>query len=462
MPPLTSRHGIESPGQRVAQSLGHPLLTGFSDGSPPGKVVNTMLTDSVRPRVSRETRRLLAATGLALLALWVLARLRFPERPIPNPVSPVLTQISSPATFADLSGEIEEVRRRITSALAEVTSPPGSDGPTRTFPAWPLRDDLAIAMLPSAFADTASDLVSLDPPTGLAVVRTISPAAGTRLIWTPDRLELARYLFSAAPAPAPGRPSVIPAYVSSLEPTRSAAWPGEIWRVPAATGLTVGAFLFTAAGEWLGIAAAEDGQPVIVPAAAVLGRVARMGTTRTPHAGDLGVEVQGLTAPLAAATGATTGVIVTFVDPAGAAAKTLVVGDVIEHVNGNPVPTPFAWQVHATRLAVGASVTLRVRRRSATLDVAFVAPAPPPARPGDLGVTLARQPGAGSRVLQVETDGAADRAGLRVGDIVTLAGEQSAPTPAQIRRAFEAAPEGGVVLVGIMRDAGHRLVTLAR
>src|SRR5687768_11795389 len=277
-----------------------------------------MLTDSTRPRVSRETRRLLAAAGLALLALWVLARLRFPERPIPNPVSPVLTQISPPATFADLSGEIEQVRRRITSALAEVTWPSvtSSDGHTRTFPAWPLRDDLAIAMVPSAFADTASDVVSLDPPTGLAVVRTVNPAGGTRLIWTPDRLELARYLFSTTPAPSPSRPSVLPAYVSSLEPMRSPAWPGEIWRVPAATGLTVGGFIFTATGEWLGIAAEEDGQPVIVPAAAVLGLVAQMGTTRTPHAGDLGIAVQGLTAPLAAATGATTGVIVTFVDSA--------------------------------------------------------------------------------------------------------------------------------------------------
>jgi hypothetical protein len=421
-----------------------------------------MFTDAARPRVSRETRRLLAAASLALLALWVLARLRFPERPVPNPVSPVLTQISPPATFADLSGEIEEVRRRITSALAEVTWPPTAspDGNTRTFPAWPLRDDLAIAMVPAAFTDTAGGVVSLDPPTGLVVIRTTNPAAGTRPIWTPDRLELPRYLFSAAPARS--HPSVIPAYVSSLEPMRSPAWSSEIWRVPAASGLTAGGFVFTAAGEWLGIAAEEDGQPVIVPAAALLERAAQMGTTRAPHAGDLGIEVEGLTAPLATATGATTGVIVTFVDSAGAAAKTLVVGDVIEQVNGDAVPTPFAWQVHSTRLAAGASVTLRVRRRGAALAVPFVAPAAPPARPGVLGVTLARQPGAGSRVLQVESDGAADRAGLKVGDLVTRAGEQSAPTPAQIRRAFETLPDGGVVLFGIMRDASHRLVTVTR
>src|SRR6185503_3611993 len=73
-----------------------------------------MLTDTIRPRVSRETRRLLAAVGLALLALWILARLRFPERPAsPNPVVPVLTQISPPTTFAGLAQETARVEQRI-------------------------------------------------------------------------------------------------------------------------------------------------------------------------------------------------------------------------------------------------------------------------------------------------------------------------------------------------------------
>ena len=63
-----------------------------------------ILTETTRPRVSRETRRLLVAAGLALLALWILARLRFPERPpSPNPVAPVLTQISPPTTFTGLA-----------------------------------------------------------------------------------------------------------------------------------------------------------------------------------------------------------------------------------------------------------------------------------------------------------------------------------------------------------------------
>jgi hypothetical protein len=51
-----------------------------------------------RPRVSRETRLLLAAGVMAVAALWLLARIRFPERPVsPNPVPSVLSQLTSSA-----------------------------------------------------------------------------------------------------------------------------------------------------------------------------------------------------------------------------------------------------------------------------------------------------------------------------------------------------------------------------
>src|SRR5688572_29516252 len=108
-----------------------------------------MLANPARPRVSRETRRLLAAAGLALLALWLLARLRFPERPpSPNPVAPVLSQISAPTTFADLAEEVEDIRQRITPRLSEVVwGTPGGTDEGQTFPAWPWRDGLAIALL---------------------------------------------------------------------------------------------------------------------------------------------------------------------------------------------------------------------------------------------------------------------------------------------------------------------------
>jgi S1-C subfamily serine protease len=93
-----------------------------------------------------------------------------------------------------------------------------------------------------------------------------------------------------------------------------------------------------------------------------------------------------------------------------------------------------------------------------TIDV----PPAPAGRPDVLGLTLALEPRVGSRVTRVEPRTAADRAGLQAGDVVTLAGKQAAPTPAQVRRAFEALPDGGAVLLAITRAMDHRLVTLTR
>ena len=422
-----------------------------------------MLSDAAKPRVSRETRRLLAAAGLALLALWILARLRFPDLPAsPNPVSPVLTQIARPTTFADLADEVEEVRRRIAPLLSGVPwQGIAASGGARVFPAWPLGDGLAIAVLPPANTGSPRDgIVARDSATGLALVRTTGPAAATGPIWTPDRLELSRYVFAAAPAPS--QPSVGPAYISSFEPQRSPAWSTSIWRVPAASGLIAGTFIFTAASEWLGIAAEEDGQPVIVPAAALLDRAMRMRSQQEVPPGDLGIHVQGLDPSLARATGATTGVIVAWVDPQGASATAVAVGDVIEQVNNEPVPALFAWQVHSSRLAPGMPAILHVRRRGEAREVTIDVPPPPTVHPDVLGLTLARVPRVGSRVTRVEPGTAADRAGLQAGDVVTLAGEEAAPTPAQVRRAFEALPDGGAVLLAITRAMDHRLVTLTR
>ena len=357
-----------------------------------------MPTDATRPRVSRETRRLLAAAGLALLALWILARLRFPERPAsPNPVSTVLTQISPPTTFADLAAETARVEQRIAPLLSVVTwQPPRTEQP-RVFAAWPWRDDLAIAMLPSASeaATGREDIRAVDQPTGLALVRVNRPDATARTIWTADRLDVARYFFAATPGAS--RPAITPVYVSSLMPRRSPAWSSEIWSLTTASALAPGALVFTAAGEWLGIAALENGEPIIVPAAAVLDLAAQLGQPRNP-AGEFGLQVQHLDATLGAQIGAAadSGVVVAWVDPRGAASDALAVGDVIETVNGARTPTVFAWQVHSTRLATGAKAALQVRRGGKLQEISLIVPPASPVRQSAaLGLTFVT--GTGSR-----------------------------------------------------------------
>jgi S1-C subfamily serine protease len=252
-------------------------------------------------------------------------------------------------------------------------------------------------------------------------------------------------------------------YVSSLEPQRSPAWPSEIWRVPAASGLTPGALVFTAAGEWLGIAANENGDSLIVPAMALFDLATLLSQPRNAP-GELGFQVQRLDATLATETGvaAGSGVIVAWVDPRGLAAKALAVGDVIEAINSVRTPTAFAWQVHSSRLGAGEKAALKVRRAGELHDITLTVAPPRPARSSALGLTLVRAPGLGSRITQVAAQTAGDRAGLQVGDIVTTAGNDVEPPPSLVQRMFDNAREGGAVVLAIKRGETRRLVVLTR
>jgi hypothetical protein len=101
-----------------------------------------------RPRVSRETRLLLIAGVMSVAALWLLARIRFPERPVsPNPVPSVLSQLTSGANHDDLAGEIARLHARLQPSLVALSAPSAvvAVRPTslRTV-AIRLRDDVAV------------------------------------------------------------------------------------------------------------------------------------------------------------------------------------------------------------------------------------------------------------------------------------------------------------------------------
>src|SRR5262245_14661987 len=104
---------------------------------------------SHRPRVSRETRRLLMTALLAVLTLWTLARLRFPDRPpIANPVPPILGQLTEPPSFADLASRVAEIRGSLSDSLVALTfarDDAGGAAPAAPpVPGLRIRDDLAV------------------------------------------------------------------------------------------------------------------------------------------------------------------------------------------------------------------------------------------------------------------------------------------------------------------------------
>jgi len=175
------------------------------------------------------------------------------------------------------------------------------------------------------------------------------------------------------------------------------------------------------------------------------------------------VEVQALTPAVASVAGATGGVVVTWVDPRGAAADKLVVTDVIETIADEVVVTLEHWEARLARLAAGDSLVLRVRRRGEVREVHLTAGEPPAQSAAHLlGLTMRTIPRIGVEIVRVDPGSAAARAGIEAGDVMTLIGEVERPTPAQVTRAFLAAAEDRPLLVGVTRGDRHRVLALRK
>jgi hypothetical protein len=140
-----------------------------------------------RPRVPRETRLLFTAALLAVVALWALARLRFPDSaPTGQIVPPILAPFVARQGFFALETQLAEVSNRTAPSLEaiaigdseRVASPVG----TRHVPALRLHDDVAVVLLGQAEGEAA--VIGRDAATGLAVLRlTPGPAAPIAQAW---------------------------------------------------------------------------------------------------------------------------------------------------------------------------------------------------------------------------------------------------------------------------------------
>lgn len=415
---------------------------------------------SYRPRVSRETRLLLTAGALAIAALWLLARFRFQDQPAtPNPLPAVLSQLTNPPTYDDLAAEVARAQPRLEGILLPVdTVPVGA--PLRL--AMRFRDDEVVTFLSDASMVDGASLRAWDPASGIAVLSIASLPNVLPVVWTPRRLEQPRYLI-AGEVSSTGV-SLRPMFVGSLRPAVTALWPEAIWIPSLTSDLRPGAFLFTTGdAELVGMVIAHGSDRAIVPGARLLAEANRLRERPRTPAGTLGIEVQALTSPVALATGAEVGVVVTFVRADGPAAGRVMVGDVIEEVDGRPLATREEWDVRMRRLSVDDALTVRVRRRSEVRDVAVVAVSPPvPLVTRSLGLTLQRRAGIGAEVIRVEPASAGSRAGLAVGDVLTLIQDAQAPTPAQVTRSFASLRDGERVMLGVTRGATHFVTTLER
>lgn len=422
-----------------------------------------------RPRVSRETRSLLVAGVLAVAALWVLARIRFPERPVtPNPVPSVLGQLAAGPKYDDLAGEIAQLQARVQPSILglEVSSTRlGSLQAARWTPAIRLRDDLAVAWAPPRASPESwheATILAHDAASGLAVARVPNTVQSSPLVpWTPRQPQQSRYLI-ASDVSSRGI-SLRPVFVGSLDPLETPLWSEPLWAMPSRTDVAPGSFLFTTGAELAGLVIAFGGGLALVPGATVLAEADRLLAMRRGPAGTFGIDVQDLTPSVAAVTGAPAGVVVTWVDPDGPGRGHVMAGDVVEAIDGRALASREHWNVRVARLSAEESLTLRVRRRGELREVALVARAPVSHDANrSLGLTLRGRPRIGTEVVRVEPASAADRAGLIPGDVITLIGDVPTPTPAQVARSFASAEPRQGLMVAVTRGDAHFVTTLER
>ena len=421
-----------------------------------------------RPRVSRETRLLLTAGLMAVAALWLLARIRFPERPVtPNPVPSVLSQLASVPKYDDLAGEIAQLQARLQPLLFALDMPTavGSLQTSLRTAAIGLRDDLAVTLVPPGSSrerwnDTA--IVASDAASGLAVVRVPMPVSTSPPVpWTPRQPQQSRYFVASDLSPE--GVSLRPAFVGSLHPIDSPLWAEPLWAVPEHTDLAAGSFLFTNNAELAGLVITYRLGLAIVPGGTVLAEAERLLAAPPGPSGAIGIEVQELTPPVASVTSASVGVVVAWVDPDGASREQLMVGDVIEAIDGRALATRQHWDVRVARLSVGETLNLRVRRRGEIRESALVANAPPaPPATRTLGLTLRARTKIGAEVVRIERGSAAERAGLTLGDVITLVADVSAPTPVEVMRSYTSMSMGERVIVAVTRGDAHFVTTLER
>ena len=403
-----------------------------------------------QPVISRETRRLLITIVVSVTALWVLARIRFQDRPAAaTPVPNVLAQLRPASSFADLARTIADIRPHIAAAVS--ASPGGA-------PALRISEHSA-ATLVSGSADT---VLASDRATGLAIVRHPQGDPVSVMPWAPRVLDYPRYVIAADVMDS--HVMLRPVFLPGLLQANSPLWSGDIWSVPDEAALEPGAFVFTTDGAFAGLAITHDGGKAIVPATLLLAEISRL-QNATGEPGALGIEVQPLTPEIARAMQASGGVVVTSIDPASSAARELLPTDVIEAMDGVEIRTPDHWRARAARVTAGQTMSLRVRSVDGVREVSVVAApqraSPEPVPSGSLGLTLRTITKVGAEVVAVQPGSSADSAGIRQGDTITVISGLPSPTRAQILRAFSSLPDGGSAPVAFTRG-DDRHVTVIR
>jgi S1-C subfamily serine protease len=429
------------------------------------------MQESNRRQGGPEVRLLLATIAISAVALLLLARLRFPEAP-PAPeliVTPPLERLAATATYDELARIVAGVQARIGPSLLPLrltrravdelpldstVLSSAAAGSTMTT-AIRLSETTALAYIPQAAGPPARLLPSEDPVEMVAVdeirgLALLTVPRGPAIVPRASRnfmVDVPAYLAAAEPTVAGA--AMRPVFIARADARADARWGTNLYSL-GIQGSPPGSPLFSLSGEFMGLLVATGDGIALLPAPEVSAEVTRLQTSGSVRRGQPGFSVQPLTAQLASATGATSGVVVTLVDPAGPAADLLRVGDVIEGVGEEAVQDIDAFLAAISAATVGTPLALSVLR-GGTRSQVVITPGVTPAetREPALGLTLRTLRGAGAEIVMVAPGSAGSRAGVRAGDVVTHLNGVEHPTAADIERAWSAGK--APVVLGVRR-----------
>jgi hypothetical protein len=412
--------------------------------------------------VSRETRALLITMLVSIAALWGLARLRFPERPIgPNPVPSVLAQLAPASPLESFAAAIRDLEPKILPTLV-VLNGHGEDAVSAI--GLRLPDGLVATFAGvAAWEQEAERLIARNEATGLSIFP--APASEFPSVlrqwtyWTPH--PSSRFLLAAELSR--GRLFLRPVFIGSFTAMPWPPWGTDVWALPPDAETKPGTFLFTTEGSFAGAVVPIGEGAALVPALTLTSAAMRLATERPDPPGYLGVAIQPLTPSLREALQAKSGVVVTWVDPDGPAAGRVRSTDVVEEINQTRPDDPSVWDTVASHVTANSDVQLKVRRGDDVLDVTVraargrIVP-----QPRSSGLTLSSKSGAGAEIVAVAHGSPAEHAGFQAGDIVTRIADRQAPSPAVVTRVLASTPNGALTVFVVQRGSTHTVLALER
>jgi S1-C subfamily serine protease len=428
-----------------------------------------MFTAEPQQRSGRETRLLLVTIIVSAAVLLLLAQFRFPDEVGPQPVEPApapLERLAARGAYDELASAMADLERRIAPRVV-------------VFRVQPARSSGEFVVAPRVTADRAVAL--LGPDETLAAAGEAQPAILGREFINHITVLGVSPAEDAIASPRAGQPRQGPRYVVAVEGTPQGlslrpVYVGRVGTLQESAGasfvalsglqspLARGTAVFTLEGAFLGLVT-ETGTHTRLLVGEFLTTAAQQAQAAPPSVGDFGVEVQSLTDTLRRATGATRGVMVSFVRPDGRATGILQPADVVLSVQGTAVDAAEEFR-EAERMHGGApEASLAIIRAGKALDIVLPSALANPvvdqtlAGPGIVGRSV---PNIGIEVVAVTGGSAAAKADLRRGDLLVFLNNQNAPTIAMLERAYRAAKPGAFLLLGVNRDQRQRVVALEK